>query len=55
MVMTTFALAATDLEDRRTTALDTDADAALPRSVANPRRTTWTGFAKNELDRLPAG
>jgi hypothetical protein len=53
--MTTFALAATDLEDRRATAAATDTDAALPRSVANPRRTTWTGFAKDELDRLPAG
>lgn len=50
--MTTFALAATDLEDRRTAAPDTDAE--LPRSVANPRRTTWTGFAKSDTDRMPA-
>jgi hypothetical protein len=28
-------------------------DAQLPRSVANPRRTTWTGFAKDDADRLP--
>lgn len=23
-------------------------------SVANPRRTTWTGFAKADRDRLPS-
>ncbi|MGB0101238.1 MAG: hypothetical protein WBP61_13240 [Nocardioides sp.] len=25
-----------------------------PASTANPRRTTWTGFAKADPDRLPA-
>lgn len=25
-----------------------------PTSVANPRRTTWTGFAKSDEDRLPS-
>ncbi|MEP9365222.1 hypothetical protein ABLE68_19815 [Nocardioides sp. CN2-186] len=42
--------------------LDLDAPADLgddreswsPRSVANPARTTWTGYAKNDADRLPA-
>lgn len=27
---------------------------SLPTSVANPRRTTWTGFAKSDRDRMPA-
>ena len=31
-----------------------EADAPAPASVANPRRTTWTGFAKNAADRLPS-
>ena len=30
------------------------AEAGLPTSVANPRRTTWTGYAKNATDRLPS-
>ena len=30
-------------------------DVRLPGSVANPRRTIWTGFAKSDADRLPAG
>lgn len=46
--MTTFAIAAEALLDEND---DTD---ALPRSVANPRRTTWTGFARDHADRLPA-
>ena len=25
-----------------------------PSSVANPRRTTWTGYAKSDRDRLPS-
>lgn len=25
-----------------------------PTSVANPRRTTWTGYAKSDRDRLPS-
>lgn len=29
-------------------------DLRVPTSVANPRRTTWTGPAKDETDRLPA-
>lgn len=31
-----------------------DLETRLPESVANPRRTIWTGFAKDDLDRLPA-
>ena len=31
-----------------------DVDVLLPRNVANPRRTIWTGFAKNDMDRLPS-
>jgi len=47
--MTTFAVADEALLD------DTeDLELGAPRSVANPRRTTWTGFAKNDGDRLPA-
>lgn len=46
--MTTFAIAADSLLD------DTDDLDGIPRSVANPRRTTWTGFAKDDQDRLPA-
>ena len=34
--------------------LGDDRDTWSPRSVANPARTTWTGFAKNDEDRLPA-
>lgn len=48
--MTTFALPPT--EPLLDVAPQDDAD--LPRSVANPRRTTWTGFAKADVDRLPA-
>ena len=29
-------------------------EAVLPASVANPRRTIWTGYAKNASDRLPS-
>jgi hypothetical protein len=29
-------------------------DAPARTSVANPRRTTWTGYAKNAADRLPS-
>ncbi len=47
--MTTFAVPADVLLDDAE-----DHDFALPRSVANPRRTTWTGFAKDDVDRLPA-
>ena len=31
-----------------------DRDSWSPRSVANPARTTWTGYAKNDADRMPA-
>ena len=31
-----------------------DVDVLLPRNVANPRRTIWTGFAKDDMDRLPS-
>jgi hypothetical protein len=48
--MTTFALTTTEPGPDVTTQDDAD----LPRSVANPRRTTWTGFAKSDPDRLPA-
>lgn len=47
--MTTFAVADEALLDETD-----DLEFGTPRSVANPRRTTWTGFAKNDLDRLPA-
>lgn len=26
----------------------------VPTTVANPRRTTWTGYAKDAEDRLPS-
>ncbi len=51
--MTTFALTSTESEALLDPA--SEADAGLPRSVANPRRTIWTGFGKHETDRLPAG
>lgn len=47
--MTTFAVAAETVLD------DTDdLEIVAPRSVANPRRTTWTGYAKNDVDRMPS-
>ena len=48
--MTTYAVSSTDLD----TQFADDFDVRLPRSVANPRRTVWTGFAKHDVDRLPA-
>ena len=48
--MTTYAVNIADLD----TQVADDVDLHLPRSVANPRRTIWTGFAKNDVDRLPA-
>lgn len=36
------------------TDLGEDRESWSPRSVANPARTTWTGYAKNDTDRLPA-
>jgi hypothetical protein len=48
--MTTYAVSITDLD----AAVADDLDARLPRTVANPRRTIWTGFAKDDADRLPA-
>jgi hypothetical protein len=48
--MTTYAVSITDLD----TPVADDLDVRLPRTVANPRRTIWTGFAKNDVDRLPA-
>lgn len=32
----------------------TDEASTSSRSVANPQRTTWTGFAKDDTDRLPS-
>jgi hypothetical protein len=49
-VMTTYAVSITDLDSP----VADDFDLRLPRTVANPRRTIWTGFAKNDSDRLPA-
>ena len=46
--MTTFATTAEAVLDQ------TDDLETFPRTVANPRRTTWTGFAKDDADRLPA-
>ena len=48
--MTTFAVSPADLDSARAD----DLDLLLPRTVANPRRTIWTGFAKDDLDRLPS-
>ena len=48
--MTTFAIAAAPTSINASDELDP----ALPASVANPRRTTWTGYAKEDVDRLPA-
>ena len=31
---------------------DADREDPLPTSVANPRRTTWTGYASTDADRL---
>jgi hypothetical protein len=31
-----------------------DRQEQAPATVANPRRTTWTGFAKGDADRLPS-
>ena len=47
--MTTFAVSAEALLDD-----PDDRDSGLPRTVANPRRTTWTGFAKDDHDRMPS-
>jgi hypothetical protein len=51
--MTTFAVSADSLLDGLIDGTD-DFHDLLPRSVANPRRTTWTGYAKADHDRLPA-
>ncbi|WP_165763301.1 MULTISPECIES: hypothetical protein [unclassified Nocardioides] len=48
--MTTYAVSITDLD----APVADDFEVRLPRTVANPRRTTWTGFAKDDIDRLPA-
>ncbi|MCW2773637.1 MAG: hypothetical protein JWN91_1963 [Nocardioides sp.] len=48
--MTTYAVSITDLD----APVADDFEVRLPRTVANPRRTIWTGFAKDDIDRLPA-
>ena len=53
--MTTFAL---DREVDTTASditLERNQDSSPPvlMSVANPRRTTWTGYGKNAADRMP--
>jgi hypothetical protein len=48
--MTTYAVSLTDLD----APVADDVEVRLPRTVANPRRTIWTGFAKDDIDRLPA-
>jgi hypothetical protein len=48
--MTTYAVSLTDQD----APVADDVEVRLPRTVANPRRTIWTGFAKDDIDRLPA-
>lgn len=50
--MTTIAISQADLESLRVRA--EESEEPMSSSVANPRRTTWTGYAKNATDRLPA-
>jgi hypothetical protein len=54
--MTTSAIAAMQPDASPDAELDagTGSDVRRLSSVANPRRTTWTGFAKGDVDRLPA-
>jgi len=50
--MTTYATGSADLDLRLEPTFAYDDHLAAP--VANPRRTTWTGYAKTDVDRLPA-
>lgn len=58
--MTTFMTTPSDLDLHLDLHLEPQVEGAgerrdsLPASVANPRRTTWTGFAKADRDRMPA-
>ena len=54
--MTTFLTSQPDLDLHLEPLADGAAEEpdALPSTVANPRRTTWTGFAKGDADRLPS-
>lgn len=50
--MTTFATDSADLDLHLDTAFAYDEQ--LTATVANPRRTTWTGYAKADPERMPA-
>ena len=50
--MTTYVSNPADLDLHLETAFAYDE--TLTATVANPRRTTWTGFAKADTERLPA-
>ena len=55
--MTTFMANPADLDLHLEPHFDGTGEGPAPAvltSVANPRRTTWTGFAKADRDRLPA-
>jgi hypothetical protein len=54
--MTTFMTNPSDLDLHLEPLFDGVGDRAEPvtTTVANPRRTTWTGYAKADPDRLPA-
>ena len=58
--MTTFMSNPTDLDLHLEPLFDGVGDrvdpppAPVPATVANPRRTTWTGYAKDAGDRLPS-
>lgn len=47
--MTTLAINPIDIDVERD-----EVETRALTSVANPRRTIWTGYAKDALDRLPA-
>ncbi|WP_343907396.1 hypothetical protein [Nocardioides aquiterrae] len=54
--MTTFMSNPTDLDLHLEPLFDGvgDRQEPAPTTVANPRRTTWTGYAKDAGDRLPS-
>jgi hypothetical protein len=54
--MTTFMADPSDLDLHLEPLVDGvgDREERLPGTVANPRRTTWTGYAKSDEDRLPS-
>jgi hypothetical protein len=54
--MTTFMTNPSDLDLHLEPLFDGagDRQEPAPTTVANPRRTTWTGYAKADRDRLPS-